>query len=106
MRTRKETAWGLPEIDYLSLDSLAQHRVCNRVNVDCSLVREVVEDVVGLACLFIALLTAEDEVNPLVQVRADSVTFKRSAVCKDKGLCASTTPRRQLDCVNRDAAAL
>ena len=48
---------------------------CSDVDTDCSLIKEVMEYVVGLESLLPSLFVAKDEVNPLVKVGRHVVTF-------------------------------
>ena len=59
-----------------------------------NLVSEVVEEVIGLDCLLAALLVAEYEVDPLVQVRAHMIALEGLAVLADEVL-RRVGPRRQ-----------
>mmetsp|Transcript_45286 Transcript_45286/g.135145 ORF Transcript_45286/g.135145 Transcript_45286/m.135145 type:complete len:389 (-) Transcript_45286:129-1295(-) len=78
--------------------------------VDCVLVREVVEDVVCLVCSIPALLVAKNKVNPLVQVLAHAWALERGAVHRQEArgcgaaLRPVARPRRQLHVVHRLAA--
>ena len=53
---------------YEGYGSVPLHGVRDLVNVNSSLVEEVVEDVVIDQCLLSLLLVAKDEVDPLVEV--------------------------------------
>ena len=52
------------------------HGFLNLVNVHCSLVEEMVEDIVSRQSFLSSLLVAEDEVNPLVEVLGHIVALQ------------------------------
>ncbi len=66
-------------------DSVPLHGVRDLVNVHCSLVEEMVEDVVTQHGVLPSLLEPEDQVNPLVEVCRDIVTLQCLMICRREG---------------------
>ena len=79
-------------------------RIGDAVDVDVAFVEEVVEDVDGLEGGLALLFEAEDEVDPLVEMRRDEVALQRLAVSADELARIALGPRRQQNVVQRGAA--
>ena len=100
MRLGKQLHRNLSEIRNLRLHRLAHDRVVDRREVHAALVREVVKQVVHLQRARPALVAPENQVDPVVQVRAHVLALQRSAVDAHERLGRSVRPRRQLDVAN------
>ncbi len=92
MRHRKQLRGTLSEVRNLVLQGRLQGDILNLVQIDGTVVRQVVEHVEGVFRGLSALFEPKDEVDPQVQVRADVLAFKRRAVLFDKVLCAALSP--------------
>ena len=99
VRPREELRGGLPEEEDLGLNGLSE-RGLELLEIDRAFVREVVEDVERLFCGGAALLAAEDEVDPLVQVCGDVLALERGAVLADEVLWRGG-PRREAHVAER-----
>ena len=106
MRLGEELGRGLTEVRDLGTQRCPIHRrrtlaaaatreLGRVVQRDRALVREVVEDVVGGEGGGATLLVAEDQVDPLVDIRRDMLRLQRSTVQRDEGLRAASRLRSQ-----------
>mmetsp|Transcript_14780 Transcript_14780/g.29430 ORF Transcript_14780/g.29430 Transcript_14780/m.29430 type:complete len:293 (-) Transcript_14780:943-1821(-) len=92
---RQQLRRTLAEVLYVRLGGLPLHHVFYFVDVDGALVAEVVEEVVSLDGVRPALLVAEDEVDPRVQMLANVLALEREAVDPYEFVRAAFRPRGQ-----------
>jgi hypothetical protein len=75
-------------------DGVAFQRVGYAVDVDVTLVEEIVEHVTSIDGRLPLLLITEYQINPLVEVCADVIAFKSLSVNANKLSSVTFSPRR------------
>ena len=99
MRLGEQLGGYLAEVAYLRLEGVACARVLDGVEVDGALVGQVIEDVGGAHGLRSALLVAEYEIDPLVQLARDELGLERHAIDAHE-IVRALGPLGQLDVVD------
>lgn len=97
---------NLPEVVDEAYDGITLERVLYAVYVHVALVKEIVEDIVGVDGRLALLLVAEYEVDPLMQVRAHVVALEGLAVHPHKLPRIPLGPRGQPYVVQLHSALL
>ena len=104
MRFLEELLGNLAKVVDETDGGVLLERIGDAVDVDVAFVEEVVKDVDGLEGGLALLFEAEDEVDPLVEMRRDEVALQRLAVSADELARIAFGPRRQENVVQRGPA--
>jgi len=94
VRRSEDLLRRLAELPNLHLDALPLHRIVDRVDIDGAFVREVVEEIVSAHRVRAALVAAEDQVDPLVQVGRYILRFHRFTILPNE-LCRTLQVRSE-----------
>lgn len=84
MRSFKQLAWSLPVFVDLSENGSLLKDLLYQIELHCSFVRSIQEQVEALLCLLSPLFVTENQIDPMVQVGGCVLTLQSLSVCLEE----------------------